>query len=545
MSGGTGSPSPLVVPNSGSWIGNDGSWSTFLLQVGTPPQPFQVLPSLSGQAIYVPIDQDCAPMRMNITNCGFKRGVEIFDSQPSLGFQKNKSSTWEEVGTFGMGLGSNLGLRGSAYYGFEKVTVSSSLGEDVTHWEETVVSAYSTPDFWIGQLGLSSGLVFMNEKNQARSFLNVLKDKGRIPSLSFGYQAGSPDRFTRVAGSLLLGGYDRSRQSNITLLAPLTPDVIVGVQSISMTSGNGAKINLLSKGIKAIIDTNTPDIWLPSSVCDQFASALGLTYFPEADRYIVNETTRTTIRSSSPTFSFVIGTSTSGGSTVSIEIPYGAFDLQATYPIFSTPTYYFPLRRAANESQFTLGRAFLQEVYLSVDWERNIFNISQAVFSSPPLALDIVTIEPIDKDADLIPHSKSSDGTLSIGAIVGISVGALCLILLAAFGGWKYFRRQERRKVSRLQSENTGVSSTDGKEVSSPGSSFPPRLNAKIRTDLELEGQSASEMRVPYELYGGTDQKQARHFSELAEADSVAPAHELPITVHELPASNNYTRKPI
>jgi hypothetical protein len=66
----------------------------FSLQVGTPPQPFQVLPSISGQAIYVPVDQDCAPERMKITDRGFKRGVEVFESQRSLRFQRNKSSTW-------------------------------------------------------------------------------------------------------------------------------------------------------------------------------------------------------------------------------------------------------------------------------------------------------------------------------------------------------------------------------------------------------------------------------------------------------------------
>lgn len=164
------------------------------MQVGTPPQPFQVLPSISGQVIYVPVDQDCAPTRMNITECGFKRGVGLFESQPSLGFQRNKSSTWEEVGSFGMGLGNNLGLSGNAYYGYDKVSIGSSSGKDTLRVERTTVSAYSTPEFWIGQLGLSSGLVFLNEENQSHSFLEMLKDEGKIPSLSFGYQAGSPDR---------------------------------------------------------------------------------------------------------------------------------------------------------------------------------------------------------------------------------------------------------------------------------------------------------------------------------------------------------------
>jgi len=162
------------------------------VRVGTPPQPFQVLPSISGQAIYVPLDEDCAPERMNITDCGGKRGVEVFESRQSLGYQKNKSSTWEEVGVYRMGLGANLGLTGIAHYGYD--TISLGLSDNATHVEKSVIAAYATPDLWVGQIGLSSSMIFMNEENQSPSLLQMLKTNGMIPSLSFGYQAGSSDR---------------------------------------------------------------------------------------------------------------------------------------------------------------------------------------------------------------------------------------------------------------------------------------------------------------------------------------------------------------
>lgn len=97
-----------------------------------------------------------------------------------------------------MGLGGNLGLVGSAYYGYDGVSLGTSSGQDAVHVNRSAVAAYATPDFWIGQLGLSSSPVFMNEENQPKSFLSVLKDEGKIPSLSFGYQAGSPDRKSSV-----------------------------------------------------------------------------------------------------------------------------------------------------------------------------------------------------------------------------------------------------------------------------------------------------------------------------------------------------------
>jgi len=42
-------------------------------------------------------------------------------------------------------------------------------------------------------------------------------------------------------------------------------------------------------------------------------------------------------------------------------LPYAAFDLVADYPLVIDSSRYFPLMRAANESQYTLGRTFLQE----------------------------------------------------------------------------------------------------------------------------------------------------------------------------------------
>lgn len=66
-------------------------------------------------------------------------------------------------------------------------------------------------------------------------------------------------------------------------------------------------------------------------------------------------------------FTFSIGNVTKGGSTTDTALPYANFDLSVNYPIVANKTRYFPLMRAANDSQYTLGRAFLQEasVFLS------------------------------------------------------------------------------------------------------------------------------------------------------------------------------------
>lgn len=130
---------------------------------------------------------------MNITDCGGQRGVEIFQSKKSLGFRKNASSTWNEVGLYRLGLGANLAKSGNAVYGYDNFGFGPSPSSDNVEVEKLPVAAYATPDFWLGQLGLSMFPIIMGEQ-KPDSLLARLKKEGRIPSLSFGYQAGAPYR---------------------------------------------------------------------------------------------------------------------------------------------------------------------------------------------------------------------------------------------------------------------------------------------------------------------------------------------------------------
>ena len=60
---------------------------------------------------------------------------------------------------------------------------------------------------------------------------------------------------------------------------------------------------------------------------------------------------------------FQISTDETSPDSVDIVLPYASFDLEVrdTYPNVNSTTRYFPLKRAANDSQYTLGRTFLQE----------------------------------------------------------------------------------------------------------------------------------------------------------------------------------------
>jgi hypothetical protein len=164
---------------------------------------------------------------------------------------------------------------------------------------------------------------------------------------------------------LTLGGYDASKfipnYVDFVFAADISRDLVVGLQGITFSDSNVQNEPLLNKGILTFIDATVPHIWLPEHSCTLFEKAFGLTYNSTVDRYLVNNTLHTQLQSQNASVSFVLGNQVNGGATVTITLPYQAFDLQVGPPIVNTTQNYFPLRRAANSTQYTLGRTFLQE----------------------------------------------------------------------------------------------------------------------------------------------------------------------------------------
>jgi hypothetical protein len=270
-------------------------------------------------------------------------------------------------------------------------------------------------------------------------------------------------------------------------------------------------------------------------VCDAFATAFGLNYDSSADRYTISASAHNALTASPPNVTFTIGSSASGGATINIEIPYAAFDLKASYPISPNTTLYFPLRRAANDSQYALGRVFMQEIYLTVDWERDVFNISQAVFNSPMPASNIVTIQSVNS-TNLIPTNENNNDSskkLSAGAIAGIAIGASLVILLLIGGIW--FMRRRKAKAQTETTESAPV-----EEKLNHGDGAPEAVDhyagdtksgvGEAPTDAEIDGREVPEMYAPMpekksdysvaELHG--------HESPIAEAEGSPAIYELP-----------------
>ena len=255
-----------------------------------------------------------------------------------------------------------------------------------------------------------------------------------------------------ILGSLTLGGYDSSRFVPSTASFPLSGNdsqsLMVGIQSITATETLASNVTLLSNDIVALIDTTLPYLYLPLQDCRIFETAFGLTWDQSTEMYLVNDTIHQQLQNLDPSVTFTLG-NFSANESIEIILPYGAFDLQASAPIYPNGTNYFPLRRASDPHQYAIGRAFLQEAYLFVDFEQRNFSISQALFpensSSKIITIDHSPPSSGSVPSPNVPSAPNAKHTLSPGAIAGIAVGSSVLATLICILVFFLLRRNHHR----------------------------------------------------------------------------------------------------
>ena len=351
-------PKAIAIPPSESFDGNDGPWSTFAIQVGTPRQDVRILVSTAGYQTWVVLPEGCTST--DPSNCATLRGG---------GFNPSESSTWEENtfgsnGTFTLELETNLGYSGNGDFGYDTITLGWE-GSGGPSLDQQILAGIATKDFYLGIFGLNpKPSNFTNFDRPVPSFMTNLRDKLLIPSLSWGYTAGNLYRFNRVLGSLTLGGFDSSKFLPNGVSFPFseieTRDLTVNLDGITMDFDN-TTIPLLTNGISALIDSTVPYLYLPQDVCESFERAFGIEWSEDVQAYLINDTLHSTLKAKAPSTTFSLG-NPSSENKVHISLPYEAFDLNAQYPLLlNTSSRYFPLMRASNDSQYTLGRTFLQE----------------------------------------------------------------------------------------------------------------------------------------------------------------------------------------
>ncbi|KAI4089444.1 MAG: hypothetical protein L6R37_008038, partial [Teloschistes peruensis] len=480
--------------------GHDGPWSTFALGFGNPPQFVRVLISTTCPQPWAVDPLGCTPN--DPPNCVSNRGNR---------FNTNASSTWQEKGLYELDQELNLGYTGNGNFGLDSLTLGYP-GSGAITLDHQIVATIAAKDFYLATWGIAprptnltsnSNAVTFAANNSYQSVLSTLRHDNQIPSLSYAYTAGARYRLNQVSASLTLGGYDASRfhPSNVThnFADDNSRDLVVGIQSIAIL---GSAVTLLPNPILSFVDATVSHIWLPLQACQAFETAFGIEHDAQSDLYLVNETTHQALVTRNASLVFTIGSDRTSTDVVNITLPYASFDLQVTtaYPNVRNATRYFPLRRAANDTQYTLGRTFLQEAYLVADYERSKFSIDQCRFVEEPADIRAV-LPPNATNRTEGPTSTPRQSTRGlsrgvIAAIVVVSTLFLLLLSTALFLRWRKKRRvlqsggsEPKQSDHSPSAELSDIQNLDALECELHGEAMPPpELHGIPIGPLEMDG---------------------------------------------------------
>ncbi|KAF2688332.1 acid protease [Lentithecium fluviatile CBS 122367] len=514
---------PLAIEPSGNFEGNDGKWSTFYINLGDDGtghgQNFRVLPFLSSPVTMVPAQSEWCNQ-----DCAAKRGMQIFNGEQPLGYETDSSKAWVKAGIYEIprpdwwNPGELNGTLGRDNVGLGQ---SSSLSPVLA---SQFVMTYTSGEYYLGSFGLAAGTLAAGNSQTPPFLFNFARGPPQlIPSVSFGYTAGASYRNDEkgVTGNLILGGYDASRVkvekgASIKMPSQQNNTLVVGVQSIIYTPDPDKEANAFSftdesKGFLATIDSTLPYLYLPDAVCDEFAERFGLVYDEKHDIYTVNSTAHQTNVNLNATVSFRIGTGPDASDPfASIELPYAAFYYTIDQPLVENATEYFPIKKSPN-GIYVLGRTFLQESYVIVDYERWNFTVAPVLYSQNTDEHDLVPIWNTTYSPSVpTPTSIASGGGsgLSPGAVAGIVVGVVVVLLLA---GLAFFFRWKKRQAKRqLYAEKSGEeidTSLAGGEV-------------KHRRVSELDSEPPNSPKSSIAGLYGRDQKDVVPFPPINEMES-------------------------
>nr|POE87308.1 candidapepsin-8 [Quercus suber] len=510
-------PTTFVVEASTSWYGNDGNWSTFNISVGTPPQYFEVLASTRTSQLWVPILEGCAGLSWPGYNCGASRGVDNASLYP--GFIPTNSSSWYELGVYQLPDEQSLfGSTDNGTYGLDIITLGSQ--SSISLQNATSIAGIATPDFWLGSLGLGNDISsYAVLSSGVPGIVSALKDSVESASASYGYTAGA------AYSTLTFGGYDGAKLSN-PISIPMQDALSINLQSLVVSNSLTGPIAFPgdTTNLSLTIDSTTSQMWLPRAMCDRMEEVLGLFYDNQTGLYLLNNTMHDQLVSLAPEFTFTVAANATTSTTTNIVLPWGAFDLEIGVPFYNSTEVinYFPLRRAEDESQYVLGRVFLQEAYLVVDYERGNFSIGQVVHN---VQESIVPISPM-----IASHGDSLSG----GAIAGIVVGVIAGVAILLIGVWFVWRRKFGKGRGPDIAELAGESKTGGELMSADVHELPQDQSAKYQL-MSNEVHELPQEQAKYQLMS----------NEVHELGHEQITHQLMSTeIHELPGGSLEEKKP-
>ena len=386
------------------WDGaTDGNWSTFQLQVGTPPQTFFALVSTRRSWLRL-------SFAWNPTSCvSNTRGEFFFDCenhQPRFGswpaFEPCSSSTtkvikgctaFDEVFDDGMQEQHEYILNGTEH---AQMTGHMASAEAFAPCE--------FPEDNMATIGLLPIVEARNKEGKGlypkepldftrtgfiQSFRAFHLESNAPLKLVYGYTAGAYYRSGGYPASLTIGSIDQSRIGNTSITLPLgflaywpgkdgTSDPTRSVLDLHLHSlsssgtirpGSDAlslqRTEFMTQTIWVRLDPELPYLELPEEVCHRMAEAFQLDFDPDSSRFFISEAARARLRELRPSFTLTVGYKLMNygeAPDMNITLPYEAFE----HNIFvdgGNRVPYFPIRISpmAHKGTWILGRVFFQE----------------------------------------------------------------------------------------------------------------------------------------------------------------------------------------
>ncbi|KAI9684202.1 MAG: hypothetical protein M1829_003472 [Trizodia sp. TS-e1964] len=319
-------------------------------------------------------------------------------------------------------------------YGMEKAHVYMHQNDADNAVDNTIdmpIRIATSPTSRPGRLGLGP----------SSPFLSALVSSRRIASRFFSLYVGNG--FDRVrgstTGSLVLGGYDSSRFTgpvyNHTLRPSIPPTVHVSDISIAFTSGNQARISLF--------DTlQFPDF--PSALASGFDAQITTDDYPFSLPYELTQNFITMLNgvpSPSPDGSLALTTDFEGSMVITLSDGFAitlpnsmVYDSKAISPVAA--------RDRNSTAPFTLGLAYLTQVYLMLDYDAGSMHLAKAAPDAPFISLAGAC------PATVPSANNHQDGGLRgaamVGGVVGAVIGGLALFALV---GWLAFKWWHGKKA--------------------------------------------------------------------------------------------------
>jgi hypothetical protein len=319
----------------------------------------------------------------------------------------------------------------------------------------------------------------------------------------------------------VFGGYDKSRLADngisITMPSKANTTLVVGINSIGYQIEDGQSF-LTNEGFDANIDSTFPYLVLPDDVCEKFAQKFELEYDEDLKLYTVNSTSHDLNKRRNATLTFKVANSAAESvNFTNIVFPYAAFDLEYHDADNSTPVKYFPIKKSEN-NMYVLGRAFLQEAYIVVDYERTNFTVAQVFLGDLTPPEDLKTIlSPNFVPPTAVP--EESGEKLPTGAVAGIVVGIVVAFIIA---GLAFFCFWKKRKSAKQNVEERGETSEIDTALADS--------EIRRRRVSELTGsETIVSPKSPHQDYWSVDHKSIPPISEMSPDSPPAELYSPPV----------------